>query len=326
VESDLASIRINQQITLANASVDGDTVRGEFSMTDDESSQLGISVVGTFEAVVEAGKITSLTTTLGEETQAQLRELFGLPPGPPPQPNEVVFTAFDTEQGYGFGGPDSLPEGWTPFRLINGSEGVHHLQLVKHPEGMALEELFAVFGRQGPGPPGVEFAGGPGTVWPGGDGLATVKLEPGSYMLVCLIPDADGVPHFVKGMVKPLIVTAASGPLAAEPQAVATVDVSDSGLTLVGNIPAGVQIIRVTNSGQLLHESNLLQIAPGASAQIFLAAISDPGAGGPLPGRPLGGVQAIDPGAHTYFIADFKPGSYAFFDFASGTGIDFTVQ
>ena len=326
LEDDLRSIGNNQQITLSNTSVNGNTVRGEFSLTDDESNQLGLSFSGTFEAVVEAGKIKSLTVTLSEESQALLQEQFGPPPGPPPQPGEVVFTAFDTEEGWGFRGPDSLPAGWTPVRLTNESSDVHHLQLIKLPEGMSLEDLFAAFEQPGPPPPGVEFFGGPGTVLPGGDSLATVNLEPGSYVMVCFIPDDEGVPHVAKGMVKPIIVTAATDTSAAEPQAVATVDVSDSGFTISGSIPAGVQTIRVTNTGQQHHDANLLQLSPGASGQDFLAAIAGPGGGGPFPGKLQGGVQAIEPGAQAYFTAVFEAGSYAILGFESGMTQDFTVQ
>ena len=187
LESDLGSIGHNQQITLSNTSVEGDTVRGAFSLTND---------------------------------------------------------------GHRFRGPDSLPAGWTTLRLSNESKEPHHMQLIQLPEGMTMDDLFAAFAQPGPPPPGLKFSGGAVALFPGGSGLATVNLAPGNYVMACFIPDENGAPHAAGGMVKPLTVTAATGPAAAEPQAVATVEVSESGFTLSGKIPAGVQTVKVTNIGQ----------------------------------------------------------------------------
>ena len=46
---DLESIEHNQRNTLSNTSVEGNTVRGEVSITDDESQQLGFTLNSTFE-------------------------------------------------------------------------------------------------------------------------------------------------------------------------------------------------------------------------------------------------------------------------------------
>ena len=323
LESDLRSIGNNQQITLSNTSVDGNTVRGEFSLTDDQFSQLGLSFTGTFEAVVAAGTIKSFTATLSEETQAAFLELFGAPPGPPPQAGEVIFTAFDTDDGHRFRGPDSVPAGWTTLRLSNESQEPHHMQLIRLPEGMTLEGLFAAFQQPGSPPAGLKFSGGAGGLFPGGSGLATVNLAPGNYVMVCFIPDDNGAPHAVGGMVKPLIVTAATGPTGAEPQAVATVEVSESGFSLSGSISAGVQTVRVINSGQAPHEAIVGRLAPGLSGSDFLASLQERR---PTTGKLLGGLQAIDGGSTGYFTAVFEPGTYAFLEFESGTAQEFTVQ
>src|SRR2546425_6791016 len=41
----------------------------------------------------------------------------------------------------------------------------------------------------------------------GDTGVATQMLEPGSYVFVCWIPSLNGVPHVMKGMLHPLLVT-----------------------------------------------------------------------------------------------------------------------
>ena len=251
----------------------------------------------------------------------------GAPPGPPPQPNEVTFTAFDTGDGHRsrFRGPEALAGGWTTIRLINESEWAHHLQLVKLPEGITAEDLVAEAQKPGPPPAGVDFLGGPGTLLPGGEGVATVNLQVGSYSLLCFVAGGDGVPHFARGLWKSLTVTAATGTPAPKPQEVVTIGLSDSEFTITGSVPAGVQTVRVTNIGQQPHEAILLRLAPDASVWDFPAPHYRPRAGRHPAGKHLGGIQVIEPGAQAYFSAVFEAGNYAVFEF-SGTALELTVQ
>ena len=213
------------------------------------------------------------------------------PPGPPPQPNEVAFTAIDTEDGHRFKGPETLAAGWTTIRLVNESEGPHHLQLVKLPEGMTAEDMVNVAQKPGPPPPGVEFLGGPGTLMAGGNGVATVNLEDGSYVLLCFEAHGDGAPHFARGLWKSLTVTAATDTPAPEPQEVATIGLSDSEFTITGSVPAGVQTVRVTNIGRQPHEAILLQLAPDAPVQEYPGPAYRPRAGRHPAGKHVGGIQ-----------------------------------
>ena len=327
LKEDLEAIADNSLLTLSNSSLQGNTVIAEFSITGDNTARFGFPITGTLEAVVEAGTMKSVTITLSEETQAAFNdafnEQFGAPPGPPPQAGEVTFTAFDTDDGHRFRGPEILPADWTTLRLSNESQDPHHMQLIQLPEGMTLEDFFAAF--QGPGPPpaGLKCSGGVGSLFSGGSGLATVNLAPGNYVMACFIPDDNGVPHAAGGMVKPFTVTAATGPTVAEPQAVATVEQSESGFSLSGSIPAGVQTVRVTNSGQAPHEAIVARLAPGVSGSDFLASLLG---GGPPPGRLLGGLQSIDGGGTGYLTAVFEPGNHVFIEFESGVTQEFTVQ
>ncbi len=79
---DAEDIAKNAQLTLSNISVEGDTVRGEASFTEDELKAIGVAqLTGTFEAVVEGGKIASIKFTPDEETQQKLAAAFA-PPAP----------------------------------------------------------------------------------------------------------------------------------------------------------------------------------------------------------------------------------------------------
>jgi hypothetical protein len=200
----------------------------------------------------------------------------------------------------------------TRMSLTNEGQELHHQQLIKLPEGTSSEDLMAAF-AQGPGappPPGIESAGGVSVLAPGGSGTATLNLQPGNYVMICFVPNGEGVPHFALGMATPLTVTEATGPLAAEPDSDLTVDMFDFGFKLSEPITAGTHTIEVTNSGPQDHEAFLVQLAPGATALDFMAAFA-PGAEGPPPGLPLGGFQSIANGGGGFFTANYAPGNYA---------------
>ncbi len=229
-------------------------------------------------------------------------------PTPVPQINEVSFAAID----FGYTGPSSIPAGMTRISLANQGQELHHQQLIKLPDGTSSEDLLAAF-AQGPGslpPPGIESAGGVSVLAPGGSGTATLNIQPGNYVMLCFVPNAEGVPHFALGQAASLTVTEATGPLAAEPDSDLTVDMSDFAYSLSEPITAGVQTIKVTNGGVQDHEAFLVQLAPGATAMDFLAAF-EPGAQGPPPGLPLGGFQSIVNGGGGFFTAEFAPGNFA---------------
>jgi hypothetical protein len=223
--------------------------------------------------------------------------------------NEVSFTAAD----YSFDGPTSIPAGWTHLSMANEGQELHHLTLVKLPEGMSTEDLLTAFTAEdaGPPPPGMAFSGGPGTVAPGGTSNSTVKMEVGEYALVCFVPDANGVPHAALGMAATLSVSAASGPTADPPQSDLTIDLVDFGFGVPDSIAAGTQMVRLTDSGAQDHEILAVQLPEDKSIQDFLAAF-EPGAEleGPPPGLPIGGLQPIASGGVGYVSLNFGAGKY----------------
>ena len=115
----------------------------------------------------------------------------------------------------------------------------------------------------------------------------------------------------VLGMVTPLTVTEATGPLAEEPSKDLELVMIDFAFGLSGNVASGSQTIGVTNNGQQEHGAFLVRLDPDATATEFLAAVEPGAPPGRPPGLALGGFQAIDPGGRGTFTADFTPGNYA---------------
>src|SRR5262245_47635565 len=116
----------------------------------------------------------------------------------------VTVTAVD----YGFEAPTSVAAGTVTLKLVNKGKELHHLAIAKLEQGHTIEDLQ----NAPPGPPPEWFktVGGPNAPAVGGSSQATLNLEPGNYVLLCFIPSPDGTSHFMKGMMKPLMVTGAS--------------------------------------------------------------------------------------------------------------------
>ena len=234
---------------------------------------------------------------------------------PAPQatgPSVVTITATD----YAFGMPDTIPAGLTTFRLVNQGKELHHASLVRLGEGKSEADfqagLAAAMKRHTPPPSWMTFPGGPNAVTLGDTGVATQMLEPGSYVFVCWIPSPDGVPHVMKGMMHPLLVTAgaAPAPVAAEPATDVTIKLTDYDFQLSQPLTAGKHVVRVENTGAQAHEIVIAALSPGKTLRDFIA-WEEGGEKGPLPtGEWLGGVTTLDAGGHGQFTTTFAPGSY----------------
>jgi hypothetical protein len=209
---------------------------------------------------------------------------------------------------FSFDAPDVIPAGLTEFRFTNKGPSLHHMQILKLEGGKTVDDLRAALANPGPPPAWVKEVGGPNAPAPGLESNTTVMLEPGNYALICFV-DIGGPPHFMKGMVRALRVVASTDASAPTPNVDVTATLFDYGFKLSSPIQAGTRTIRVLNGGAQHHEIELVQLLPGGSATDFLKWMGK--MEGPPPGKPLGGVAALDVGASQYFTADFAPGNYA---------------
>jgi hypothetical protein len=244
-------------------------------------------------------------------------------------PSTVTYTV----QPSGFGGPDSVPSGWTEVTLTNDSSGVDHAQFVMLDAGKTADELAAALAADPERFPDWSHPmGGPNAPDPGGSATAVVNLEPGAYALLSFIPNGEGVPGLARGFLKPVTVTdQRSG--GAEPKGDATVELADFSMTLSGEVAAGERTLRFNNGGSQPHEAYLVKLNEGVTADDYLNASPD----APPPATGLGGITAIEPGAHQFIVANLEPGNYAMFcfladaathapHFALGMLTEFTVK
>lgn len=222
--------------------------------------------------------------------------------------NQVVFTANDT----GFSGPDTLPAGWTEIVLANNSQAPHHIQLVKLDQNKTPDDLKAALETDPENFPAWAVPyGGPNAPDPSGHTSAIVKLDVGSYGLVSLIPNAEGVPGFLHGLIKSLTVTDAGDAATFEPLSDLNIDLTEFALGVSGSITAGQHVIRINNMGTQIHEAYLVKLNDGVTPEAYLNTPPTE----PPPAVSLGGITGIPPGAHQYINISLEPGDYALFCF-----------
>ncbi|MBM4124328.1 MAG: hypothetical protein FJ246_05160 [Nitrospira sp.] len=222
-----------------------------------------------------------------------------------------------TSHEFAFAGPERIAEGWRSIRLTNQGQDVHQIQFLKLPKGKTVEEFRAAITSNRPQIPSwMQRDGGVNSVAPGQEAVAIVHLDPGDYVLICGIPDAQGRPHVVQGMMRLLHVARSDEAPHSPPEADATLTARDFSYSMDRTLHTGLQTIRLRNEGRQAHEAVLVRLTPGASAEDFLDAYV-PGRPANPAGSPLGGLVGIDPGRDGFFLADLKPGRYGVLCFLS---------
>jgi hypothetical protein len=225
------------------------------------------------------------------------------------RPRETAPTVTITARDYTLDSPDTLPEGAVTLRLVNQGKEFHHIWIARLEGGRTVDDVLAALKTHGPLPEWVKDAGGPNAPRPeGGENSATVTLVPGNYIVACLIPSADGIPHLMKGMVRPLTVVKTGRPAPA-PKGDVIMTLRDYSFFFSRPLTAGTHVIEVRNEGTQWHEFELVQLAPGKTPHDVIAFIEH-GIGSP-PGLPIGGVSPLMPGGVSWFHADLQPGRYA---------------
>lgn len=218
----------------------------------------------------------------------------------------VVFVAHD----YGFHGPDQLPAGLTTVRIVNQGQDLHHIQFLKLLQGRSAADFRTAITADPSRLPGwVQYAGGPNAHLPGSLASATVNLTEGDYVIMCWIPDKNGVPHVALGMQKALSVRGAKPTKVSQPKPSVVIKQVDYQFIFSKRVEPGLQTIEVTNHGTQAHELVVVKLVPGATVKDVIASFA-PGASGPPPGELVGGITAVEKGARVSFTGEFEPGKY----------------
>jgi hypothetical protein len=243
---------------------------------------------------------------------------------PPPEPGlqgvypEVAITAAD----FSFQMPTSVRGGLTTLTMKNDGHVDHHAMFMRLNEGADMAELEATLTQ--PDPTSIfalsQSIGGP-VVSPGSEASVIVDLTPGQYMVICMVPEADGTPHYMLGMYAPLDVTAPASD-AEPPTAEMTVEMVDFAYEMPAmDVASGPQIWEAPNVGEQIHEMIILQLEPGVTFDQVTAMLSpatpvarveaSPAAIEMAPPfKAIGGVAPMNPEYTNWAVLDLAPGEY----------------
>lgn len=202
-----------------------------------------------------------------------------------------------------------MTTGWTKFTFTNTGTELHHFQIARLPTGMTVQQFVADLQSKGEAATAVlDFAGGVGIVAPGSSATSYVNLNrAGTYVQLCFIPDAKGVPHLALGMLGAFEVTS-TREATASPKADVQVNLEDYGIQIPKDIRAGLQVWSLVNKGPEAHEMMIFRMAPGKSVADLMTMFTDPKA--PPAAMPMGGMQALSKGRTGYIELNLEPGDY----------------
>jgi plastocyanin len=225
---------------------------------------------------------------------------------------------------YVFEMPATAESGYNRITLNNQGAEDHHAMFLRFNDGTTEEQFMQVLmGGDLLALLDVVTAYGGTITNPGGQATVVAFLDPGTYAVVCVIPDAQGVPHVAHGMISMLEVTEGAG-TAPDPVADGTITLVEMAFEgLPAEVPAGSYVWEVVNGGTQLHEMAIYQLAPGVPAAAIIASITappaspeaigpaaTPEAAGPPPFVAGAGAAPMSPGATNYVELDAQPGEY----------------
>jgi len=217
------------------------------------------------------------------------------------------FVAMD----YSFEGPSQLSPGWHTISLHNEGNELHHLQFGRLADDMTPDEFFAAFQTEGEAAVRyLTFNGGVGVIPPGQTAEVLVDFtNPGTYVMLCFLPNAEGVPHLALGMTGVIqVVGEPSGE--EEPTADFEVHMFDFAYSMPSTVPAGTSTWKIINDGPQPHEMTFIKLNDGVTFEAFSQHLAEHGEEG-MPGTPIGGAQGLQLDLASYLTLDLEAGEYA---------------
>jgi hypothetical protein len=237
----------------------------------------------------------------------------------PPGATELALTAADFS--FDAGAVTEVPAGRVSVTLANEGELEHQATITRFKDGKAFEDLIAMGEDLAQLDDILEFFGGPNGVAPGASVTSTTELEPGTYTVMCFIPDpADGQPHVAKGQLLPFEVVAADVESPGLPEAPETVALDDYQFDVPDGF-TGAGAVAIENVGDQAHELAAYRVADGSTADDVTAFLTaEPGTGttapaGPPPFDHTTGIAATDPGNTNVAALELTAGEYVFICF-----------
>ena len=222
--------------------------------------------------------------------------------------SELVVVATD----YQFDAPDQVDAGLVNIRLFNRGKDLHHVLVIKVDRLDRIAQISDMLRANDWSVPWMHAMGGPEAVSAGGVSSASLVLEPGRYVLACVVASpASHRGHFMDGMIRELSVVkpAAGSGVAQLPTADIKLKLYEWNFTLDGPLNAGRRTIQVENGGEFEHQVWMVRLLAGKSAEQAVRWTQE--RKGPPPFEPVGGTTGIAPKRAVNITMDLLPGDYA---------------
>lgn len=215
---------------------------------------------------------------------------------------------------FSFTAPKTMPAGYVDVTVNNSGAESHHVQFIKLGSTSEADLKTAIDSGTFGSLDGAVFVGGPNGADPGGSATATIKLDPGDYEIVCLIPGADGQAHASKGMTSKVTVTKTAASVETAPKVDGTITLGDFTFEPGANFN-GRGTYAIDNKGNQVHELAIFKFADGKTLDdvkgYLLTPPGTPPPAGPPPFTEAGGMVGLNPGAQAWLELDLEPGTYA---------------
>ena len=225
----------------------------------------------------------------------------------PARGSELVVVATD----FHFEAPEQVDAGLVHIRLVNRGREPHHILVMKVNRLARLSEIEDVLKSNDWSPPWIQAMGGPESVISGATSSASMVLEPGRYVIVCVVASPSSHRrHFMDGMIRELAVVSPGRswfrtPL---PPAEVTLRLNEWNYEVSAPILPGRRTIRVVNVGKREHQVAFVRLLPGKTAAEAMRWVESP-AGLP-PFEVAGGTTGLSPTESVNVEVDFVPGEY----------------
>jgi len=255
---------------------------------------------------------------------------------------------------------DSIPSGWTTFRLKNMGHAEHFFLLSLLPDSITFEDYKTEVGR----PFDIAFdslkagsrkedamnllvqsvpqwyftsvkqMGGTGIISAHKTTQVTLNLVPGTYVMECYIKE-QGVVHTALGMIRPVTVTKKVSDMK-PPKANVNVYLTNNEIKTEGEIESGLNIFAIHfkehPEAGVGNDVHLIKMKPDTDINEVLQWMDWTNILGlepPAPVEFLGGSQEMPVGNTSFFTINLDPGKYAFVSEAvmkEGNSLEFEVQ
>lgn len=214
--------------------------------------------------------------------------------------------------------PEAVEAGLVEVHGINSGDVTHQVGFARLPDGMTAEEhIEHLKADLGAAVDAADYRGGVQLVRPGHEQTVTIDLDPGEYVVVCVLPGPEpGESHLLHGMWAEL--TVVSGGPDRDSDSIdrlptdGTIELIDWAFDVPDTLQSG-DVYTVVNNGTQVHEIGMAALADGATRDDVLAFLTgEAPADAPPPFTDLSGVGWLSPGESQTLPIDVPPGRYVF--------------